>query len=288
VKYGPVSTVRCVALAACCISASLLAQPVPERPDPLAPDLPERPDLIEFRPAISVDSNINARVGERVRQARLPPQTGARKQELQCHVTCSAFEPGNAILELRWSQKAILEASRAAGGAAGSPELRLDVSGTAGGFRQQTFGTVRLNEIPLASRPTTGPGTGGAAPAATVQANPALLRRVESGQIIARDANLPVFRSVRALERVLSLGTLPQAAIDAVRRDELTGSLGQVQVISKSFERPQANAIQRIQIEGLQPALSYRFRLVEESGNEALSLAEEVCQIQVCPVDYYD
>ena len=287
-KCGLLFTAHCVAVTACCFSVDLPAQPVPDVTVQPRNEVLEQLNGIEFRPAISIDSAINARVGELIREARIPSAPDAKPQEMNCNMTCSAFEPGNAVLELTWSQDSIMEVSRSAGGASASPDLRLDVSGTVRGFREQNYGTVRLREIPLQAGAATSTAPVGAAAASVGQPDPALLRRVEAGKIVARDANLPVFRSIRDVERAVQLPGLPQAAVNAVRKDQLTGSLGQVRILSRALESPPAGSIQKVTIEGLQPALSYRFRLVEERGGDALELAEQVCHVRVCPVDYYD
>ena len=172
-------------------------------------------------------------------------------------------------------------------------KLRLDISGTASGFQKERYGTIKLSQIPEmpgVQTPANIP-PGAVAPSAVAIAarpSPVLLRFVEAGRIVQRTPNLPVFKSPNDLNLSIAGTTMPDTVRQAIQNDLVTGGLGQVQLMSKSVRTLHQKPYQNISMEGLQPALSYRFRLVEEKDNSAKTIAQQICHIPVCPVDYVD
>ncbi len=258
----------------------------------IAPETALPPEVtlqtLRFRDAQEIDTTLNAQVGQlAIRPVELSVANRS-KPEISCNYSCSAYEPGKGSLDLTWAETLSASATSSADTAAVQRKLRLDISGTASGFQEDRYGTIKLSQIPELPRvqvpANTPPGTA----AITDRPSPVLLRFVEAGRIVQRPPNLPVFKSPNDLNLSIAGTTVPDAVRQTVQNDLITGGLSQVQLMSKSIRSLHQKPYQNVSMEGLQPALSYRFRLVEEKDNSAETLAQQICHIPVCPVDYVD
>lgn len=243
---------------------------------------------LRFREAREIDATLNAQVGNlAIRPVKLPVTTRS-KPEISCNYSCSAYEPGKGSLDLTWAETLSAPAISSADTAAVQRKLRLDISGTASGFQEERYGTIKLRQIPEIPGVQTPANIPPGAAAISARPSPVLLRFVEAGQIVQRAPNLPVFKSPNDLKLSIAGTTMPDAVRQAIQNDLITGGLGQVKLMSKSIRTLHQKPYQNVSMEGLQPALSYRFRLVEEKDNSAKTIAQQICHIPVCPVDYVD
>jgi hypothetical protein len=255
----------------------------------IAPETTLRPQValqtLRFREAREIDTTLSAQVGQlAIKPVKLTVTTHA-KPEISCNYSCSAFEPGKGALDLTWVKT--LGAPNADVPAA-QRKLRIDISGTASGFQQELYGTIKLSQIPELPGVQTPANISPGAAAIVAGPSPVLLRFVEAGRIVQRAPNLPVFRSANDLNLTMAGTTMPDAVRQAIQNDLMTGGLSQVQLMSKSIRTVHQKPYQNVSMEGLQPALSYRFRLVEEKANSAITITQQICHIPVCPVDYVD
>lgn len=243
---------------------------------------------LRFREALEIEPTLNAQVGQlAIRPVKLPV-TARSKPEISCNYSCSAYEPGVGSLDLMWAETVTTPAASNADTAATQGKLRLDISGTASGFQQERYGTIKLSQIPDINGVQTPANVPSGTAAITARPSPVLLRFVEAGRIVQRTPNLPVFKSPYDLNLSMAGTAVPDAVRQAIQDDLIMGGLGQIQLMSKSVKTLQQKPHQNVSMEGLQPALSYRFRLVEEKSNSAKTIAQQICHIPVCPVDYVD
>ena len=258
----------------------------------IAPEVAQPPEVtlhnLRFREAQEIDTTLNTQVGQlAIRPAELSV-TIRSKPEISCNYSCSAYEPGKGSLYLTWAETLSQPTTSSADTAAVQRKLRLDISGTASGFQEGRYGTIKLSQIPeipaVRTPANTPPGTA----AINDRPAPVLLRFVEAGRIVQRSPNLPVFQSPNDLNLSMTGTTMPDAVRQTIQDDLITGGLGQVQLLSKSIQSLHQKNYQNVSMEGLQPALSYRFRLVEEKDSSAKTIAQQICHIPVCPVDYVD
>lgn len=243
---------------------------------------------LRFREAREIDTTLNAQVGQlAIRPVKLKVTTRSQA-EISCNYTCSAYEPGKGSLDLTWAEALSTPATSSADNAVVQRNLRLDISGTASGFQQELYGTIKLSQIPGIPRVQTPANIPPGVAVIAARPSPVLLRFVEAGRIVQRAPNLRVFRSANDLNLSMAGTTMPDAVRQAVQNDLMTGGLGQVQLMSKSIRTLHQKPYQNVSMGGLQPALSYRFRLVEEKIDSAKTIAQQICHIPVCPVDYVD
>lgn len=245
-----------------------------------------RPAL--FQQAREIDTTFNAQVGERLIKPMAISARSAHEPDISCNFSCSAFIPRQAVLDLEWEEAPSATASVSADGSTEHRTLRLDISGTATGFQRESYGTVKLDQIPATLSKHAQTNISCSAASIAIAPSPVLLRFVEAGRIVKRASNLPVFRSVNALNESMSESILPEAVRQAIQRDQMTGSLGQVRLMSKSVETRQDKPRRTVTMEGLQPALSYRFRVVEERVDSAITIAQKICHVPTCPADFID
>lgn len=243
---------------------------------------------LRFREAREIDATLNAQVGQlAIRPVKLAVTTRS-KPEISCNYSCSAYEPGMGSLNLKWAKTLSTPATSSADAATVQRKLRLDISGTASGFQKEHYGTIKLSQIPEIPGLQTPANVPPGAAAVAAGPSPVLLRLVEAGRIIQRTPNLPVFESPSDLNLSIAGTMMPDAVRQAIQNDLVTGGLGQVQLVSKSVRTLNQKPYQNVSMKGLQPALSYRFRLVEEKDSSAKTIAQQICHIPVCPVDYVD
>jgi len=216
-------------------------------------------------------------VGERVPPPR-PPQTAVVLNPISCNFTCSPDTPRKVIAEVAWPETTALSQTDL-------ERSRLDVSAMSGGFTSEDFATVRLSEVPLV-RETAGRPVD--MQRFKAQNPPALLQKVEKGRVALRDPRLPSKTELAAPQPSAPNQTDAAEKREAIRQDDLAGSLGQVTVIAEKIERKRAILHRVLTIEKLQPGLSYAFRVVQQRDETATAVAEEICQVPVCPADFVD
>jgi len=71
-----------------------------------------------------------------------------------------------------------------------------------------------------------------------------------------------------------------------LQRGLQTGSLSQVRVLGRSRELRQGATMQAVTMAGLQPGMTYRFRMVEKGPDGGDVLVEQICRVPVCPADF--
>lgn len=202
-----------------------------------------------------------------------------RSRPLSCKVICSHFEPRQSLAEIAWPEQpgpATLDVRK----------LRLDIIGAPSKFADGNFGTVRISAIPSVE---TRAGAGINLEAVRKQAQPVFIQRAENNRIIPRSPDLPPPDELKKERLPRALPELPQAAKDAAERDLQAGGFGRMQVIAQSIELKRSVPHRNLVLDGLQPGLTYKIRLVHErAAGAADSVAEEICRVPVCPADFMD
>lgn len=198
---------------------------------------------------------------------------------LSCKVICSHFEPRQSLAEVAWPEQpgaADLDTRR----------LRLDIIGSASRFADGNFGTVRIGAIPSVE---TRAGEGINLEAVRKHAQPVFVQRVENHRVMARSPDLPPPDELKKERLPRALPELPQAAKEVAERDLQAGGFGRMQVVAQSVEIKRSVAQRNLMLEGLQPGLSYKVRLVHEGASGTTdSVAEALCRVPVCPADFMD
>ncbi len=242
----------------------------------------ENSTLVEAKPFVQakdIDVKFNSLLGQTVMRPAALATLVKEENSLICNFSCSAFVPRQAVLDLKWNEQESIQSKRLT--AKGS--LRLDVSGTFGGFQAQDFGTISLSDIPVKIETQKQQIN-----RRTANQPQALLRMVRAGKVIQRTPNLPVFLSTNDFNNSIVKAELPDNMMDALRSDLVTGSLQQIRLLSKSEQTINKIVKNNVTLEGLQPGLSYRFRLVDERQNNAQVISQQACQVPVCPADFVD
>lgn len=240
-----------------------------------------------FQPALEVDSKINDQLGKRIIKPAALTLAKIRKPKLKCNFSCSAYIPRQSILELVWDVPASV--NKSAVSIVDRPDLRLDVAATSRGFQQENFSTIKFNLIPkkVLKQSPVNVSKSNLSVQGLATSKEALFRNVRNGKIIERSVDLPLFRSINDLNQSTMKSLLPSNIQKAVLEDQLTGSLGQVRVMSlSSVTRKDKVQQNTVTMQGLQPALSYRFRVVETKSGSASTLDELVCYSPTCPADF--
>jgi hypothetical protein len=239
-----------------------------------------------FQPALEVDSKINTQLGKRIIKPAALTLAKIRKPRLKCNFSCSAYIPRQSILELVWDIPLSINKSAVS---INRPGLRLDVTATSRGFLQENFSTIKFNQIPkkVLKQSSVNISKLSHSNQGLATSKQALFRNVRGGKITKRSVDLPMFRSINDLNQSIMKSSLPSKIQRAVLEDQMTGSLGQVRVMSLSSvirkDKLQRNTVK---MQGLQPALSYRFRVVETKSGSASTLDELVCYSPTCPADF--
>jgi hypothetical protein len=258
-----------IALALCSLTAQLLM-------------LDHAPAQADYRPASTFFSqDYQAEIGKTVVSPAGTPAglVGRAGVELSsCQASCDAFLPRQPVLVVEWENEAAgTEPTPSRSG----PEtrIRLDISGTASGFAEGNYGTIRLSNIPAVDEVVLDPAS--PIPAAGGEV---LLNRVEANRIVERPSQVPIFDSPDVMNRLMS--ELPQDVRAAVEADKQTGALGQVRVLGRASTPISGVSQQIVTMVGIQPGATYRLRLVEEQARGAETIFEQICRIPVCPADF--
>lgn len=231
----------------------------------------------DFRPASTFFSQgYSAEIGKRAISPADTLASRAGREAASCRTTCDAVVLRQPVLTVEWENEAA--------GTGPSPSrsradtrIRLDISGTASGFAEGNYSTIRLSNIPTIDEVVLDP-------ASPIPAGEVLLNRVEANRIVQRPSDLPVFASPNVMNE--SIPELPQNVRAAVEADKQTGALGQVRVLGRASTPLRGVSHQMITMVGLQPGTTYRLRLVEEQTNSAGKIFEQICRIPVCPADF--
>jgi hypothetical protein len=202
----------------------------------------------------------------------------ADREVSSCRATCDAFVPRQPVLTVEWENEAAGTGPTPSVSGADT-RMRLDISGTASGFDEGQYSTIRLTNIPVTDSVVLDP----ASPTA-ITAGETLLSRVDANRIVERPSDLPVFDSPNVMNEMLP--RLSEDVRSVVQADQRTGALSQVRVLGRA-STPLAGVSQQIvTMVGLQPGSTYRLRLVEEQDTGAVELFEQICRIPVCPADF--
>lgn len=204
---------------------------------------------------------------------------GPRKRELSCKVICSPFEPRQSLAEIAWREES--------GPTALDPrKLRLDIVGAPSKFTDGNFGTVRIGAIPFVR---TQAGAGIDVEAVRRQAQPVFIQQIANNRIVPRNPDLPAPVEMKMERLPRALPQLSQPAKNAMAQDWRTGGFGRMQVVAQSVEPRRSVPHRNLVVEGLQPGLTYKIRLVHErTAREADSVGEHICRVPVCPADFME
>ena len=208
---------------------------------------------------------------------------GPAGRSLACDMICSPFDPRQTIAQLSWPDRGGGVAPQDAEQPVDTSTLRLEIVRGSGRFEDGDFGTVRLSAVPVIEAQ---PGIGIDIQAAKSAAQPAPFQPVEDNRVMARDPDLPATVDLM-LERVPgTLERFSQPAREALQRDAQTGGIGRMHVVGQTVELQQEVPRRTVVVEGMQPGLTYKVRLVQESPSAASKLAQNICRVPVCPADF--
>lgn len=251
--------------------------------DPGMNALPEaQPAGILKAVTLEVDDIIEPRyrraLGQTLAAPRAAPQKPDRVELVDCRAACDAVVPRQPMLTLLW-QDPMKSPGPSAPSYHDEAQIRLDVAGTPNGFDVGRFSTIQLQNMQA---------IGDSTPLTSAMPRPeqgqVLLNNVFDGRIVPRPENLPLFQSNYTMMQ--SLQSLPPDIASAVQREMQSGSLNQVRVLGRSVELRGEAEIQAVTMIGLQPGLTYRFRMVEQAADGGEVLVEQICRVPVCPADY--
>jgi len=232
----------------------------------------------QMRPALDlIDDSYITEIGKTAISPRTAPSQAGGEISV-CQATCDAFEPRQPVLTVQWENVA---AGTGPTPSAADNDIRLDISGTPGGFSEGNFSTVRLSNIPQLEAIVLDPASSQA-----IAGGEILLNRVEANSIVDRASNLPVFVSPAIMAaRLPELSGEERAAVEA---DQQTGALGQVRVLGRASTALGGVSQQVVTMVGLQPGVTYRLRLIQEQDATAVEKFQQICRIPVCPADFVD
>jgi hypothetical protein len=206
------------------------------------------------------------------------PTARAALEASNCRAICDAFIPRQPVLMVEWKNE-VAGTGLTPSTTGADTRIRLDISGTASGFAEGNYSTIRLSNIPTVEAVVLDPAS--PIPAAEGEV---LLNRVEANRIVARHPALPVFNSPNAMNALLPM--LAENVRAAVETDQRTGALGQMRVLGRASTPIRGESQQMVTMVGLQPGSTYRMRLVEEQDDGAQKIFEQICRIPVCPADF--
>ncbi len=219
----------------------------------------------------------HAEIGKAVLSPGKMTLSDRKTKVINCSFTCDAFVVRQPVLKAHWEDVADRSAEVVPDSEA---RIRLDIAGTATGFNEGNYSTIRLSNIPAIDTAV----LDSASPRAS-EAGQVLLNYVKKGRIIERPT-LPVFNSANVMDEMLP--GLPADIRSAVVQDKKTGSLGQARVLGRAKEMWRGKPQQAVTMLGLQVGTTYRVRVVEEQANAAQTLVESICRVPVCPADFID
>jgi hypothetical protein len=237
------------------------------------------PEVLFVPASRLMEARYREELGRTVKTPRPAQRPPAGAELADCELSCDAFVPRQPLVTLGWA--AIPRPPSPAGVTPSPPDLRIDVTATAGGFERAEFGTIRLRNVPRLKALPLSESQMPQRPEGQI-----LLNRVQDGRIVERSESLPVFRSPDA--RTRAMATLPAEQIAAVEQDMRLGSLSQVRVLGATTEVRRGQEREAVSMLGFQPGTTYRFRIVDESADGARTVAERVCRVPVCPADFVD
>lgn len=202
-----------------------------------------------------------------------------RKLQISCKVVCSPFEPRQSLTQIAWPEQPGAKSLNL-------QTLRLDIIGAPAKFNKGNYGTVRIRTIP---RVKARPGAGIDLEAVRKQTQPALIQRIENNRVMARDLALPAPEAIKKERLPQVRKKLRQETRAALERDAKLGAYGRMQAIAQTIELKRSIPHRSLVLEGMQPGLTYKIRLVQDRAAAAAdSLAEDICRIPVCPADFID
>ena len=228
------------------------------------------------------------------RPAQAQPAPGnaeAANPGMSCRLVCSLYTPREVIAHLSFPERLV---SARATPAAALPEVRVDIAGTPGGFRDGNFGTVALQEVALVE---VAPGTGIDVERLRQIVTPAFMAQVQAHRIVAREPTLDPQRLRPMLAASGAAFTPPADMQEALQRDARRGGLAQMRFLAQGVEVRRGQPLRTVVLDGLQPGLTYGVRLVRErlsgtaitpaanaAGGE--TVVENICRVPVCPADF--
>lgn len=234
----------------------------------------------DFRPADTFfNQDYLAEINKTVASPAGTPAGRVGREASSCRATCDAFVPRQPVLMVEWENEAAGTGPTPARSGVDT-RMRLDISGTAAGFAEGNYSTIRLSNIPAAGAVVLDP----ASPIPATTGGEVLLNRVEANRVVARPPALPVFNSANVMNEVMP--ELPPDVRAAVEADKRTGALSQVRVLGRASTPLRGKSHQMVTMVGLQPGTTYRLRLVEEQESGAEKIFEQICRIPVCPADF--
>lgn len=232
---------------------------------------------------LDLESLADARYRRNLGQALAVPEPMAARPSavelIDCSAQCDAVIPRQTMLTLSW-QDPVASPGPMAPSYTDESRIRLDISGTPTGFADGNFGTILLDDMGA---------VGETVPFTAELAQPAvqgqvLLNRVEAGRIVPRPTGLPLFRSTPQMMQMLP--TMPPEMRGTVEREIQTGSISQVRMLGRSSDVVRGSSAQAVTMTGLQPGITYRFRMVEQTADGDRVVVEQICRVPVCPADY--
>ncbi|MEW8296240.1 MAG: hypothetical protein AB2588_19400 [Candidatus Thiodiazotropha sp.] len=226
-----------------------------------------------------MDDRYRAELKRVISVPRPMPADRRRTSLADCQLSCEAFVPRQPLVTLHWDAGAIDTVVLIPGGA--PPQIRVDVAATSAGFEKGEFGTFRLRNVTKLDTTAMSADI-----LRKVKDGQVLLNLVRDGRIVERSATLPVFVSPDAQLRALP--ALPAPIKTEVEADMRIGSIGQVRLLGQTTEMWRDKTQQTVSMVGLQPGLTYRFRVVVEQGDAGQTVAERICRVPVCPADFVD
>ena len=241
-------------------------------------------DVASLRMAtIDVEEVVESRYRRHLGQSLAIPEPAAdgpaAVELIDCQAQCDAAVPRQTLLSIMW-QDPVASPGPMAPAYADESRIRLDISGTPNGFDVGNYGTIKLQDLQNVGEAM--PSTADAGQIALQ--GQVLLNRVETNQVVPRPTDLPLFRSTAQMLEMLP--TLPSNMATPVQREIQTGSLSQVRMLGRTDHEVRGTSTQAVTMTGLQPGLTYRFRMVEESANGDRVVVEQICRVPVCPADF--
>ena len=210
----------------------------------------------------------------------LPPTTGQRvERSLACDMICSPFVPRQTIATVNWLDG---EARRPRLGPSGAG-LRLDIALASASFEAGSFGTLSIESVPQLEDLS----AVAISPQIRQPERPSIaFQRVEDNRIVARPRALPS-PEILLRERIPgAMDRIDAQALTAMEVDLLDGGLGRMQAVAQVVDSRQGEQVRALVIEGLQPGVTYRLRLVAEGPERAEAVDGGICRVPVCPADF--
>lgn len=93
---------------------------------------------------------------------------------------------------------------------------------------------------------------------------------------------------VRQERLAMQSQVLPNLKVDRPMFEELKTPYQTTMVVAQSVNRLSEVAERQLIVEGLEPGIAYRLRLVEELTDGSVEIAQGVCPVPACPADFVD